>query len=503
MPQKTPAGLFFAIGTLAAWMLATLTISARADAQTAGVTVKVRTPQEIINALQTASSTRVPTTVIVAPGRYHFTRSFDTGFGPGVLPVVRGTVFVVGSSASTTIFDADAGGRHFTVAPAGQLVLRKLTLTEGGVNAPAFELGGGAILNFGGFVRLDDCVLSNNHAAMEEGTVGGAILSWKGRLHLERTQLTDNFVENGGGGVAIFDGSAIIRDSIISGNFAQSFFGSGSGGGVLIGSATVTITGSTISGNHAMRDGGGILSGGQLWITDSAVVENVALNETEQEVAFGGGIYNSGQLRIKNGTVGANTAGTFGGGIFNEGGLVVLRGATITENEVLGSLDLDAVIDPRRCIPIGGACWGGGGIWNLSRGVQGTVTMARTILTDNTIRENDNPRAVGADCGGPILSEGYNAVGNITECALRPSYVLQGRPTNDRIGVDPRLDELQDNGEPGDAHFPLLADSPLIDADGPVSNICTFLDQIGRRRVDADGDGVRQCDIGAVEFQSP
>lgn len=505
--HKTPADCLKAVTTLATWMLILVSLSTPAHPQTTGVTIRVRTPAEVINALQTASNTRVPTTVIVAPGRYHFTQSFDTGFGPGVLPLLRSTVFVVGSSASTTIFDAtDAGGRHFTVASGGQLVLRNLTLMGGNVIAPEFEFGGGAVLNFGGFVRLDDCVLSNNRVGMPGGTVGGAILSWEGRLHVERTQLTENFVEGGGGGVAIIDGSAIIRDSIISANVAQSPlspFGFGRAGGVQIGGATVTITGSTISGNRATNQGGGISSGGRLTLTDSAVVENVALDDVGDRISIGGGIVNSGQLRIKNGTVGANTAGTYGGGIFNQGGLLVLRGTTITQNEVLARLDPDFISEPLGCIPLRDTCWGGGGIWNLSEGFQGTVSMARTIVANNSIRRADDPRGVGPECSGPILSEGFNAVGDLTECSLRPSYLLQGRPTNDQIGVDPRLDDLQDNGEAGYPHFPLLAASTLIDADGPVSDTCTFVDQIGNRRVDADGDGVRQCDIGAVEFQPP
>jgi hypothetical protein len=147
---------------------------------------------------------------------------------------------------------------------------------------------------------------------------------------------------------------------------------------------------------------------------------------------------------------------------------------------VLAALDPNNLPLPLGCEPLLNTCWGGGGLLNLSEPVQGTVSMARTIIANNSVRNVEDPRGVGPDCAGPILSEGFNAIRNVTDCTVRPSYVLQGRPTNDRNGVNPRLGELQDNGEAGDPHFPLRAGSPLIDADGPVSSICTVAEAEGR-----------------------
>jgi hypothetical protein len=45
-----------------------------------------------------------------------------------------------------------------------------------------------------------------------------------------------------------------------------------------------------------------------------------------------------------------------------------------------------------------------------------------------------------------------------------------------------------------------LPGSPLIDAGGPASN-CSAVDQGNRPRVDGDGNGTVECDIGAWEFQ--
>jgi hypothetical protein len=53
------------------------------------------------------------------------------------------------------------------------------------------------------------------------------------------------------------------------------------------------------------------------------------------------------------------------------------------------------------------------------------------------------------------------------------------------------LGAFVDNGEPGNGHFELLANSPAIDAGN--DNACTKRDQIGEQRR-------KICDIGAVEF---
>jgi hypothetical protein len=113
------------------------------------------------------------------------------------------------------------------------------------------------------------------------------------------------------------------------------------------------------------------------------------------------------------------------------------------------------------------------------------------------------PESVGPDCAGVVLSDGYNAIGDASGCDLRPSWVLKGQPTNDLVGVDPTLGVLQDNGQAGNAHIPLLGHSPLIDAGGVISKTCAALDQIGQPRVDGDGDRKRECDIGAIEYQLP
>ncbi len=476
-------------------LLAALTASAHAATW---VTIKVSTPEQIIRAMETASATRTPTTIVVAPGHYKFPRSFETGIGRGVLPLVTSTVFIVGQDAESTIFDAaGSSGRVLSVGQGGTAVVRHISLINGGFDVNDDGGVGGGAANFGGNLRFDDCVIADNNLRVPRGSAGGGIWSSRGRLHLERTIVRNNIGGNAGGGITA-GGHTIIRDSMIIDNETMTRGFGRLGGGIRI-SGTATITGTTIANNRTPGAGGGIYNDGTLWLTDSTVTNNgvTALEFT----SIGGGISNHGVLRIKNVTVAENTSGTYGGGIYNAG-LLVLRGATIARNVLTGEFNEFDPPPDIDCVPEElGACLGGGGVWTAAAG---TTTSARSVIAEN-IMPVISPRipGVGPDCNGQIQSEGFNALGDARQCQLRPSHNLAGRPTHDQINVDARLGDLQDNGEAGNGHIPLLAGSSLIDADGAVSDICTFTDQLGRRRVDADADGQRECDIGAVEFQRP
>jgi hypothetical protein len=109
----------------------------------------------------------------------------------------------------------------------------------------------------------------------------------------------------------------------------------------------------------------------------------------------------------------------------------------------------------------------------------GEGTLKNTILAGNT----------GGDCSS-ATSLGNNIIGDPTGCTitLLPS---------DLTG-DPGLGAFQDDGTPGNGHFPLLATSPAVDAGDPTS--CSPTDQLGFGRFDGDGDGTVVCDIGAVEL---
>jgi hypothetical protein len=89
-----------------------------------------------------------------------------------------------------------------------------------------------------------------------------------------------------------------------------------------------------------------------------------------------------------------------------------------------------------------------------------------------------------------LFSLGHNAIGDTTDCMIDSTANL--------LNLNVRLGAFDDNGDPGDAHYPPLANSPLIDAGGKEG---TDGDQFGDPRQDGNGNGRVSCDIGAVELQ--
>jgi hypothetical protein len=475
-------------------------------------TIRVSTVTQLIAAINTANKTTQQTHITVAPGQYLFTQSFGSNYGPAVLPTIRSTILIIGEDAATTIFDATAAeARIFTVLQTGNLLVRNITLTGGIACVPdnCDFAGGGAALNFRGMLSFAECVITRNSTFLStgEGTMaalGGGIENVEGILTLEQTKVTGNGVPGYGGGLALIGGSTLIHESIISNNGADLVAEHGSftsfGAGIYVASGELAIESSTISGNSVGPDptrefldvgiGGGIFNAGTVTITNSAVTGNTASN-----FGSGGGIYNSGTMTIENTTFTGNTAATSGGGLDNAGSLG-MQGVTMVNNQALGNgLGSNPVSTPSfppgctdgqpQTCPIGGS-----GVWSEPGA---STQMANSVLAGNN----------GSDCGGILTSNGHNALGTSAGCTLRPSPALQGHTVADQINVDPRLGTLQDNGSPGNAHYPLLAGSPLIDAGGAIGKFCTQMDQLGQKRVEGDGktnDGALICDIGAIEF---
>jgi hypothetical protein len=119
----------------------------------------------------------------------------------------------------------------------------------------------------------------------------------------------------------------------------------------------------------------------------------------------------------------------------------------------------------------------GGGLNNGA----GTVQLQNTLLARNTAYTDSG---TGADCAGVVTSLGDNLLGDPTGCTMT---LL----ATDLTG-DPGLDAFTDHGTPGNGHFPLLPESPAIDAGHDAA--CPETDQLGQPRVGP-------CDSGAIEFQ--
>ena len=247
------------------------------------------------------------------------------------------------------------------------------------------------------------------------------------------------------GGAIYNRGDLTIENSTLSGNLAErggAIANHGSGA-----AARVRIVRSTLSGNAALVSGGGILNVGSP--DGSAVVE------------------------LENATLSGNTAAAGGGGLFNES-----MGGSATADIKFSTFGLNTSTN----------LIGGGGIHTLASGGASTVTLAATIIT--------NDSGAGPDCATPsgaIISGGYNLAGDGT-CNLTAG--------TDQPAADAVLMPLSLNPPGTTATFALGVDSAALNkvpsgAAGCGTTITT--DQRGAARPMPAGD---ICDIGAYERQT-
>jgi predicted outer membrane repeat protein len=295
--------------------------------------------------------------------------------------------------------------------------------------------------------------------------------------------LVDLTIQNGlslfgAGGAGILNGGSLSLNRVrVRGNLA----GDSSGGGIASG-GTLSITDSTIQFNVATGRGGGIQASGTTSIHNSLIANNNG--------GFGGGISAGGTTTIENSTIARNLAfrdvstsreAGVGAGIEAFFGDLRINNCTIAENRAERSGDIGEELDPNEPL--------GGGLFNEAA----SVDLQNTILALNTavLDPFGTPvPASGPDCTGSITSAGSNLVGDSTGCTI----TLLG---SDRTG-DPGLAPFQDDGTPGNGHFPLLADSQPVDAGDPAA--CSLTDQLRHSRIDGDGNGTVICDMGSIEF---
>ena len=375
---------------------------------------------------------------------------------------------ITGAGGDATIVDGADLDRVFDVLAGTTVTLEGLTVRNGSL--PLTAQGGG--IRNGGTLVLGDSIVTDNQVG--SGGQGGGIYT-SGVLTLSNSTVTGNTAgggEGGGlGGGIVNVGTLTVEHSTISANRSEA------NGGGLANSGTAELSESTIADNVAAAQGGGVVNdGGTLRITMSAISGNTA--------GMGGGIangvYSASTLTVINSTISGNTAGQFGGGGLANGSFWSGVGSTTLNNVTIARNTAGNYSD---------GSGGGGGIRNIA----GTVTLSNTLLAENTDRDG-----TAEDCGGALISLGYNLIQVTTGCAL------SGNAGLDVVGVDPQLGPLADNGGPTATHA-LLPGSPAIDAGTPPEPplgalACAASDQRGvARPQDGDGDGVPICDIGAFE----
>ena len=419
---------------------------------------------------------------------------------------------IAGPGMKLLAIDGNGASRVFNILSNTTATISGLTITNGldvGILDGTEENEAGAaggVLNDGN-LTLVDCSISGNKAQGAGGggywinfagtAYGGGLLN-NGSLNLENCSITGNVAIGGwidqqwnyrlagaarGGGIANH-GTLSLSRCTVSGNAANGgssayICGAGIGGGIL-NTGILSLTRCTIDNNSA--------NGGSLWQQFGPYAGGRGA---------GGGIANEGTLNLNTCTLVVNRAwagmsvvnGTGppadGGGIWNSetGGVARVLSCTISSNDcrgMLGQFPGDS---------------NGGGISTAIGGFSASVTIENSIVSGNHAwDECDCGTAHGMDVMGPVISGGFNLVGD--------TYSSSGWAGTDVRTLSPGLGPLQDNGGPTRT-MALLPSSPAIDQGYSPG---WPIDQRGfPRPVDfssyrnaAGGDG---SDIGAYEVQ--
>ncbi len=272
---------------------------------------------------------------------------------------IRDALTINGAGADVVAIDAMAKHRVIEVLPNSDLMevsLSGLTIRNG--NGGSSNGNGGGITtasNTKSVLRLSDCNIDGNTAAAG----GGIHIEWGHYLVMDRCVVSNNSSLSHGAGINNAQGTVAINHSVISGN-THVGFGNPFGGGIYNSSSSpfgtnlgiagieragLTITNTTISGNSAFIDGGGLY-------------------------------HVIGPLHIENTTISGNTAEKWGGGIFMAAGNYGpvanrFQHVTITDNVSIGIVsrvtENPPPLDPR-----------GGGVY-----VRGKIDLYNSIVAYN------------------------------------------------------------------------------------------------------------------------
>jgi hypothetical protein len=199
--------------------------------------------------------------------------TFDPSLAGGTIVLgfelfINKSLTIVGPEGGITI-SGNHQTRIFRIANVHEVVLDRLTLTNGNASINPFGQAGGAILNAGN-LTIRNSTVTNSWAEF----VGGAIDQQGGSLTLLNSTISSsgfnpatNQITTFGGGIRMILAEVTLVNSTISGNTANN-----DGGAIFNNQGTLTLIHTTITDNGAAR-AGGIANGGT--VDRSAVTELV------------------------------------------------------------------------------------------------------------------------------------------------------------------------------------------------------------------------------------
>lgn len=195
------------------------------------------------------------------------------------MPSITNHMTIDGHASANTIFRANANPNYrlFHINGAITVTFNRLIIQGG---EPGGSNTGGGILNAGGNLTLNYCVIDGNKTGASSGGHGGGISQSSGSLSINNSTLKNN------------DGGTFGR-----------------GGAINIDAGTATLTNCTIHNNQCGANGGGIFAANTS--TLNLINCTIVLNHTAYNVASlatGGVFYNTGVLNMTNTILANNTS---------------------------------------------------------------------------------------------------------------------------------------------------------------------------------------------------
>jgi hypothetical protein len=169
----------------------------------------------------------------------------------GKLDITTGLT-IAGPGAGQLTISGGNNSRVFVVNASAPVVLSGLTISNGSALDPTMALYdnyGGGILNLS-TLKLSDCIVTGNSAALNTPAYGGGIYN---------------------------AGTLTLSGCTVSNNYAIADIAPAYGGGIY-NAGTLTLSGCTVTGNFAADGGGGILNAGTLMVSSSTFSSNYSFD---------------------------------------------------------------------------------------------------------------------------------------------------------------------------------------------------------------------------------
>ena len=439
-------------------------------------------PCDFQTALDNAKTDGQDSTIIVAPGTYNVTSTYNYNIpgGDGRLTIQAqdpNNKPILDGGSNTQIMKINTAAGTDTNK---DITLKNIIFQKG---KSSWDGGGLSVATNSANVTVNGCEFKNNTAANSGG--GAHITQSSGNATFTNNVFTGNAAKKGGGAYTYsVTGNATIRDNTFTSNSADY------GGGVYRNSSQggATFTNNTFTSNAANTNGGGIYgssTAGNVILTGNVFTENTASN-------WGGGAYVSTfqSNGILNNNIFNGNRASYGGGV----SAITYRGTTtLTNNTYYGNM----------ASSYGGgihslAYYDGYATTNIYNNVSwGNIAYAGGSDGDDFYGDTDGD----ADGTGSTINVFNNDFGSNSDFTTGQSedFVIT-RKNNYNHGNNLTQDPMFVDASNSDFH--LKSTSSVIDKGNNNAPSLPAKDFEGDdRKIDGDKNGIADVDIGADEYK--